>query len=316
MIRHESIAGPSDTAASRPHSLPPLVILGASARALARSAAQAGWEPYAADLFCDLDLQATARQAVQVSAGYPSSLASAAAGFPSAAPWCYTGALENHPDLVDRIAKTRPLAGNAGDILRRLRDPVALQSAAADAGLAFPETLLSPRGLPEDGTFLLKPLAGAGGRGIRPWTQSLAADPTHGLLRAGRTHAWQRLTVGLPSSAAYCLSPGKPQLLGCARQLVGEAWCHADRFAWCGAVVSSPAVSGPAHERLAARLEPLGEVLAERFRAVGRVGIDLLVAAAGLVTVVAANPRPTASMELYERSGAGSIAGRHLAACG
>ncbi|MFM9196015.1 MAG: hypothetical protein ACKOWG_09790 [Planctomycetia bacterium] len=124
MIRHESIAGPSDTAASRPHSLPPLVILGASARALARSAAQAGWEPYAADLFCDLDLQATARQAVQVSAGYPSSLASAAAGFPSAAPWCYTGALENHPDLVDRIAKTRPLAGNAGAILRRLREPV------------------------------------------------------------------------------------------------------------------------------------------------------------------------------------------------
>jgi predicted ATP-grasp superfamily ATP-dependent carboligase len=316
LIRHDITAGLDDTAAVRQTSSRPLVILGASARALAQSALRAGFEPYASDLFCDLDLQATARQAVQAAAGYPWSLGKAAAGFPPSAPWCYTGALENHPDLVDCIAKTRPLAGNAGDVLRRLRDPVALASAAADAGLAFPETLLSAQGVPEDGSFLLKPLAGAGGRGIRPWTRSLAADPALGGMRAGRAHVWQRLTAGKPFSAAYCLSAGRPRLVGLARQLIGEPWCHADRFAWCGAVVSSPAASGPVHDRLAARLEPLGELLAERFRAIGLVGVDLLVAADGRVTVVEANPRPTASMELYERSGAGSIAGCHLAACG
>ncbi|MFM7160166.1 MAG: DUF1553 domain-containing protein, partial [Planctomycetaceae bacterium] len=38
-----------------------------------------------------------------------------------------------------------------------------------DAGLSFPETRLSPRGVPVDGTFLVKPLASAGGRWIRPW---------------------------------------------------------------------------------------------------------------------------------------------------
>jgi predicted ATP-grasp superfamily ATP-dependent carboligase len=46
------------------------------------------------------------------------------------------------------------------------------------------------------------------------------------------------------------------------------------------------------------------------------IGVDLIVDAAGRITVIEVNPRPTASMELFERSGAGSIAGSHLAACG
>ena len=301
-----------------------LVILGASARALATSAARAGWHVYAADLFCDLDLQAVAQAAVAVAhasdgdaAGYPWSLLSAVAEFPPDAAWCYTGAIENHPDLVDAIARIRPLAGNTAECVRRLRDPVAVATAAVAAGLEFPETRSSPYGLPLDGTWLVKPLAGAGGRGIRRWTTAVATE--EGVDHAASAHPrriWQRFVTGTPLSASYCFSPDGSRLLGVSRQLIGEPWCHAGPFAWCGAVSLHTNGLPPHGDRLVTPLDRLGLVLAERFRPVGLVGVDLIVDADGRLWVIEVNPRPTASMELFERSGAGSIAGSHLAACG
>ena len=302
-----------------------LVVLGASARALATSAARAGWDVYAADLFCDLDLQAVAQSAVAVAhktdgdtAGYPWSLLAAAAGFPPDAVWCYTGAIENHPDLVGAIARIRPLAGNTAECVRRLRDPVAVATAAVAAGLEFPETRSSPYGLPLDGTWLVKPLAGAGGRGIGRWTRAVAAD--HAADRANaphHQHIWKRFMPGTPLSASFCFAEGSTRLLGVSRQLIGEPWCHAGPFAWCGAVaLHTTNGQPPVDDRLVEQLERLGGILAERFQPVGLVGVDLVVDADGSVTVIEVNPRPTASMELFERSAAGSIAGSHLAACG
>ena len=302
-----------------------LIILGASVRALAESAVRDGWAVHAADLFCDLDLQAIATTAVPVAHGtadaatrYPWSLLAAAEGFPPSIAWCYTGAVENHPDLIDAIARVRPLAGNPGDLVRRLRDPAQLAAAARTAGLSFPETMSSPDRIPLDGTWLVKPLAGAGGRGIGRWTRAVAAD--HAADRANaphHQHIWQRFMPGTPLSASFCFAEGSTRLLGVSRQLIGEPWCHAGPFAWCGAVaLHTTNGQPPVDDRLVEQLERLGGILAERFQPVGLVGVDLVVDADGSVTVIEVNPRPTASMELFERSAAGSIAGSHLAACG
>ena len=300
-----------------------LVILGASVRALADSASRAGWDVHAADLFCDLDLQAIAKVAVPVAhgtddaaTGYPWSLITAAEDFPPSTAWCYTGAIENHPDLIDAIARVRPLAGNPSDVVRRLRDPAELAPAASAAGLSFPETLSSPDGIPLDGTWLIKPLAGAGGRGIRRWTRAVADQTMPRATKANQLPIWQRYTTGTPLSASFCFSEGATRLLGVSRQLIGEPWCHAGPFAWCGAVALQAASGRTDTDPLIASLERLGDVLAERFRPVGLVGVDLVTDAAASITVIEVNPRPTASMELFERSGAGSIAADHLAACG
>lgn len=286
-----------------------IVVVGASVRAMAQSAAAAGWEVHAADLFGDLDLRASARDVIRLGPehAYPHALVTLAAEWPPV-PWCYTGALENHPDIIDAIAAVRRLAGNGGSAVRAVRDPLRLAVAVRSAGLLFPETFHSPDGLPCDGSFIVKPLASASGRGIHAWrpdAESLAASAV--------THVWQRRVVGEPHAAAFIVAPGGARLLGLTRQLIGAPWCHAGPFSYCGSVTVPPSAIP---RSLAAQLDRLGGLLADEFRLVGAVGIDLMIDTDGRIWVVEINPRFTASMELHERRVGGSVAAAHLHACG
>src|SRR5262245_14679114 len=144
-----------------------ILILGASTRGAAQSAIRAGLRPICGDLFADFDLRACAL--VLDVPDYPRGLAIAAGGA-SQSPWMYTGGLENHPALVDRISETRPLWGNGGDVLRRVRDPWWVQQVLRDAGLLALDVW--PKGAdlpPADGSWMLKPLRSAAGRDIRLW---------------------------------------------------------------------------------------------------------------------------------------------------
>src|SRR5262245_24922734 len=113
----------------------PLIIVGASVRAAAFSALKAGFSPHALDCFADRDLTAVC-DAIRVE-DYPRGLPQALQEAPDA-PWLYTGGLENYPRLVDQMAAMRPLLGNPGNVLRRVRGPQNLAFAATHAGLAFP----------------------------------------------------------------------------------------------------------------------------------------------------------------------------------
>lgn len=284
----------------------PLVVIGGSARAFAVSAARAGRRVYAADLFDDLDLRATATATACVrdlAGGYPTGLVAAARSFPAAA-FCFLGALENHPDVIRAIARDRTLLGSPPASLAGVRDPWSLQRLVQDAGLASPECHADPRGLPRDGSFLAKPLAGAGGRGIVPW-ETATPTPAHATV-------WQRRVVGAAWSASYIVAAAGSRLLGASRQLLGLPWCHARAFAYCGSI-DEPLAGVPSAVRH--QFTALGAALAGCGLR-GAVGVDAIVDAAGVVWVVEVNPRPCASMELIERATGESIAAAHLAACG
>jgi predicted ATP-grasp superfamily ATP-dependent carboligase len=287
------------TTASRP----PLVILGASCRFAAESASRAGWGVHAADLFDDRDLAAAAVASHRV-AGYPDGLVAAAASFPPG-PWCYTGAIENHRQVIECVSAVRPLAGNAVAEVCRVRDPAAVAALARLAGLRFPDTFATPHELPTDGSFLRKPLASAGGRSITPW---LATPPPN-----GPGFIWQRRVAGDPVAAVFCLADVDSRLLGASRQLVGTDWCRAAPFAYAGSV-SVPRAGAflPIHDQL----ESLATVLSSHAGLRGVVGVDAIVERDGCVSVIEINPRPTASAELVERSMGGSILEQHLAAFG
>src|SRR5688572_32637175 len=80
-----------------------LLIVGASVRSAAYSTRRAGGHPSCIDLLADRDLAAIC-PAVRLSRrDYPDDFARLADEAPRS-PWMYTGAIENHPGLVDRIA--------------------------------------------------------------------------------------------------------------------------------------------------------------------------------------------------------------------
>lgn len=271
--------------------LRPVLILGASARAAAQSAIRAGLSPICIDQFADADLRAVAR--VLEIADYPRGAVAAAALAP-ACPWMYMGGIENHARLVERISAGRPLWGNGPAVLRAVRDPWAVARVLEQSGL--PACRVVPRGArpPADVRWLLKPLNGAGGRGIRVWE---GCESERGELAQGVF--FQEHRRGSSCSAVFIAFPEmQPEprtlLLGITRQLVGIDAVHAPAFAWCGNI----APLRPA-EKIVTAIRRVGECIGRGFALRGLFGCDFVVDedTAWLTEV---NPRYPASTELLE----------------
>lgn len=281
------------------------VVVGASARSFAESATRAGWSVHAVDLFRDRDLIAATVQARAIArAAYPDGLPGAIARFP-AGPCAYTGALENHPDVIAAIAAARPLAGCDPSAVKAVRDPSSLAAVVRDAGLFFPDTYSSPARVPSDGSFLVKPLASGGGRSIRTWRGDAAA------VQSGM--CWQRFVRGSAWSAAFLAEGGPTTLVGASRPAGYARECGCRRFAYSGSIdVPLPRLPETLHRTF----EMAGRHLAAAFGLRGCFGVDVVVDGHGRVHVLEVNPRPTASLELVERACNWPVAGAHFAACG
>jgi uncharacterized protein len=264
----------------------PLIVLGASVRAAAFSAIRAGFAPYAIDLFADRDLAAVC-PAIKI-ARYPSEFLKALAAAPDA-PWLYTGGLENHPRLVDRLAEIRPLLGNPGSVLWRIRDPWQLATTVQSAGLPFPNMVRSTADVPKVESWLVKPLRAGGGLGIR---FAAAVDFEH----APYGTYLQQHIVGESVSAIFVATKGRAMLIGVTRQLLGRDFSLDPPFVYAGSI--GPLVFG---ESELAKLQSLGGALACEFGLVGLFNIDF-VRADETLWPVEVNPRYSASVEVLERA--------------
>lgn len=262
--------------------MPPILILGASTRAAAHSALRAGLNPTCADLFGDRDLAALCPARIVPRAEYPSGLAHCAEAVPRS-PWFYTGALENYPDLIEQLSRDRPLWGNGAGALRGVRDPLAVEQMLRLAGLPTPSVRVDSDGLPRDGTWLVKPLASAGGHGIHP------LEPASSAL-AGRVYYQERI-AGLSLSATFIGLRADARLVGVTRQWTGRPGAP---FAYVGSIGPWP-VSIATRERL----ETLGRVLAGSWGLVGLFGVDFILRDE-IPWPVEVNPRYTASVEVLE----------------
>ncbi|MBT6920170.1 MAG: ATP-grasp domain-containing protein, partial [Planctomycetaceae bacterium] len=197
-----------------------LLVIGASARALAASADRLGLEVNAIDLFGDRDLRDVCSRVVQVSAdAYPDDVPSIAAGFP-AGPVVYAGGLENHIEVIEKLSRVRLLLGNHPRAVRLVRDPRFVREVACENGCAYPAIFFTSSKVPRDGTFLRKPTASIGGLGVVPW-KGLREEPVRG------REYWQQFVSGVPMSASLLVTQEGVELLGVCRQLIGMKWCYA-----------------------------------------------------------------------------------------
>lgn len=297
---------------------PRLLLIGASVRAAAESAARAGFSPYGVDLFGDADL------AAQFPAQRVSDLSDASIPLPPLDGFLYAGGLENRPAAVAAWAERAPLWGNGPAALALARDPVRWAAALADLGpeVVAPE-IRSSGAVPKDGRWLWKRRSSAGGLGVRAARAGRTAPsaPEFYIFSTSEENesiphppGWllQRRYVGPTDAGIFFADANGVRFLGATRQLAGRAWCKAAPFHYCGSIGPLPLSSA---ERAA--WKRLGDASARYAGLTGLFGIDAvrppIPAGADRAfrpfVPVDLNPRYTASVEVLERAaGAAALA--------
>ena len=273
----------------------PLIIVGASARAAAFSAYRAGYTPYWLDQFGDEDLRQ--RFPGNVIPDYPQAAVELIAGAPDA-PFLVTGAMENHPGVLEQLCAQRKLLGNPKPVCSRVRDPSGLYEALRRNRIPCPAVRIVNRGQissmrphvvsgglsPYLDDWLMKPLRSAGGIGTRRY---------HGQPVDARCYMQEYLR-GDSFSAVFIGARGRCRLLGVTRQLVGLPELHAGEFSYCGSI--GPLELEDAENRQWRRI---GEVISAEFELEGLFGVDAIRREDGIYPVEV-NPRYTASVEVLE----------------
>lgn len=286
-----------------------IFIAGATARCAAQSAARAGWDVTASDLFADRDTTACAR--VWRVERYPQEFAELARRI-TACPWIYTGGLENAPHVVRAVSRHHHLLGNPPDVLRQVRDPWLVQQALATCGLFFPETRAQAPA-ERDGSWVCKPRRSCGGAGIHLWTPAaenrLESGSPDRATRAGATPLFQQRIAGTCHGALFVATGSACRLLSITRQLTGCGWAGATDFRYVGSV-------GPlrCHAAVVDQFQRIGACLTAAFGLRGLFGVDAIVTDHQVWTLEV-NPRYTASVEIYQRATGANAILDHWHAC-
>ncbi len=185
-----------------------------------------------------------------------------------------------------------------GDTLRAIRDPIRVARVLDQAGIPCPAVTLAARGLPRDGTWLIKPLNSGGGRRIEPLIDAAPA-------RLESRYLQQRIK-GPSFSALYIGTPCAARLIGVTRQLIGAP---GSPFGYRGSIGPWPTTPP-----CTARLTALGSVLSSAFGLTGWFGVDYILNR-GIPWPVEINPRYTASIEIHELYLGRSLLHDHQRAC-
>lgn len=282
----------------------PWLIAAVTGRALAASAARGGHRVVVLDYFADRDcaLHAVECRAVASSGALrfdrENLLASAASLVPaSESPGLvYGSGFESRTGLLGELASGRRLSGNRPEVVRLVKDPKRFFPLLQRLGIRYPETRLTPP-LRRAG-WLAKPAGGAGGTGVR-----FAEGSSH---RAGAYY--QRRERGRTLSALFLANGERASVLGFNQQ-----WTAAVRpelpFQFGGAV------GGVKPGRQV--MTEISAALDRLVSATGLVGLNGLdfILADGRWTVLEVNPRPTATVELYDPDYSRGLFDWHLRAC-
>ncbi|MBL8495415.1 MAG: ATP-grasp domain-containing protein [Rhodocyclaceae bacterium] len=282
-----------------------MLIVATSGRALAQCAARSGFSSVVLDCFGDTDTRKVAASANVISdtsgIGIDGDRLLEAAEVLSPPhetdALVYGAGFESDPELLERFSRRYPLRGNSPDVVRSVKDPISLTRLLDLAGLPHPETRLDPP--EEDDCWLIKRIGGAGGQHVRACANS-SFEP-------GRDY-FQRRVRGAVCSALFLVDRQGARIIGFSEALPTGDGVGAP-FAYSGSV-SHAIVPQRIYDELAFKLD----VLARLAGLVGLNGIDFVIDG-GTYSILEINPRPTATLELYDPDVMNGLLAAHVAAC-
>ena len=282
----------------------PYLIVAVTGRALAVSAARGGHAAVVLDCFGDRDTRALAAacHAVGSAGGIRldgrALLASARAEAPpqQSAGLVYGGGLEARTGLLARLARGRRLYGNPPEVVTAVKDPHRFFRLLDRLGIRHPAVRF--RAPARAAGWLVKEPGGAGGAHVR---------------RAGEGRSpagayFQRFENGRSLSALFLADGHRARVLGFSLQWTAPA--RVSRPFLYGGAVGGARLPAAMESELRAKID----LLVEAHGLVGLNGLDFLQRGEEWLALEV-NPRPTATLELYDGDYHSGLFEWHLRAC-
>lgn len=276
-----------------------LLLIGQSARLLAASARRGGYQPWVVDCYLDWDTQALASRARRVAALEPVALAAALAELTAdqsrALPLVYGSGVEHDSALFAVCARYGRVLGNQVPVLAQFVEPRRFFALLDQLSIAYPDTQFRPPARLTN--WLLKSRCGAGGKGVR-----CAGFAPHTV-----ADYWQRWIHGIPVSLLF-LADGKGVApIGFNTQFLAPQ-------------PEAPFLYGGSMNRAdlpATQRAQMVEAAARVTSASGLQGLNSFdfVYDGQRVWALELNPRPSASVALYDPDYPGGLLQAHLGAC-
>lgn len=282
------------------------LIIATSGRALAQSAVNAGWRCSVLDCFADRDTQVLAERTLALPDASELALDSRRlvdSALRFAPPHsvdalvCGSG-FEHCPELLQELGHHYKPYGNSADTVRRLKDPRQLSALFAQIGVAHPDIAFR---MPADpAAWLVKRAAAAGGLHVQ-WADE-ASDCT-----ARDDRYFQRFVAGRACSVLFLADGTRSRILGFNEMLSGG--CTGFPFAYRGAIAGVSIEPGMERQIAAA----LDRLVAETGLC-GLNGMDFIITDGGY-SALEINPRPTATLDLFDTPQQRHLFQAHVDAC-
>lgn len=281
-----------------------LLLIALSARMLAQSAQRAGWRALVLDLFGDEDT-CEAAQRCRVVKGDSQGLAAeellfaarAIAPLKAAVGLVYGSGIDTRPALLARLREGRVLYGNEPEAVRLLRTPARFFSLLDRLAIPYPPTRFTPPDDPK--SWLVKHPCSEGGKGVYP----AAVEG----LPAGE-HYYQRRLPGPAFTALFLADGHRARMVGFNRMWVAD-YNARQPFLFAGAINRAELGKAPRRQ--------IERAVVELVKALGLKGLNSLdfMLEDGICRVLEVNPRPGATVSLYDDDFSQGLLAEHIRAC-
>ncbi|HYB09121.1 MAG TPA: ATP-grasp domain-containing protein [Alphaproteobacteria bacterium] len=266
-----------------------VLIVAQSARALAAAARRSRQPAIAIDAFRDLDTVELVEECIRVPFGpygFDERILFAAIEEcrTRVSGLVYGTGFEHSPALLARLEALVPLIGNTPQSVALVKDPISFANLLKEIGVPHPETTRQPR---IGRNWLRKRVGGAGGGHIRETaSESAFFDPSL---------YYQRRMPGSPVSALFIADGRRARILGFSEQWSDGGDDMPFRYGGSAGPIKLP---GPIEASVRRICTALSAAACLR----GLNSLDLLIEE-GRVVVLEVNPRPGATLDIFDGNG-------------